>query len=349
MHFAMTLKKRNRILDNSLTKKKTMPGNPAKTFLLFFSLLTIALTSVMLSLQLGSIHISTEQLWQILNGSDHGMEARIVSELRWPRTATAFVTGSLLALSGVLMQVLLRNPLADPYILGISGGAATAALFAISIGISSIWLQPVTLAGAAIAMLLVYFFARLGARQGNSPLLLTGVILAAGWGALINLLLILADNHTVHAMLFWLMGDLSYADRVQSWHLLLLIFAGVIAWWFGRDLNLLLLGEAKAFTLGSPVKRVRIIAYSLAAMCTATAVSLAGTVGFIGLIIPHMMRKLTGSDHRLLIPASVLAGGSLLTIADMGARTFMSPQQLPVGVITAMLGVPIFLYLLIRR
>ncbi len=312
-------------------------------------LIILALLSLWFSMRLGAVMIDHNDFWQALFSTETSLESRIIFDIRWPRTATAFITGSLLGLSGVLMQAMLRNPLADPYILGISGGAATAALLAISLGLSGIWLQPAALVGSAFAMLLVYVFAGFAGRRSDSPLLLTGVILAAGWGALINVILIMSDNHTVHAMLFWLMGDLSNSHSPDGWQLLILGSALLVSWWYGRDLNLLLLGEAKAFSLGSPVKKIRFLAFSIAAICTAIAVSLAGTVGFIGLIVPHMMRKVFGSNHRLLLPASTIAGGTLLTLADLGARNLIAPQQLPVGVITAMLGVPIFLYLLISR
>jgi len=320
--------------------------------LTFFFLLLIALCvlSLGLSLATGTVAVQWSDILANVFTQTGTLEGKVISELRWPRAATAFITGGLLGLSGVLMQVLLRNPLADPYILGISGGAATFALLAIGLGIGSQWLALTAFAGSAFAMLLVYLFAQLAkSRAADNPLLLTGIVLAAGWGALINLLLILADQHSVHSMLFWLMGDLSRAGTPGFTSLLVLVLSLAIAWYLSNDLNLLILGDAKARTLGSPVKKIRAISFTLAAVCTAVAVSMAGTVGFIGLIIPHLVRQLVGSSHRLLIPAAVLAGGMLLTFADLGARSIIAPQQLPVGVITAMIGVPVFLYLLVKR
>lgn len=285
----------------------------------------------------------------ILTGDASNIQAQIVTELRWPRTATAFITGGLLGLSGVLMQVLLRNPLADPYILGISGGAATGALLSITLGMSTQWIESSAFAGAFLSMLLVYLLSRSGTREHSQQLLLTGVILAAGWGAVINLLLILADAQNIHSMLFWLMGDLSMAVSPHPAILLVLLLALLTSWFLARDLNLLSQGEHKAQTLGSPVGLVRKITFVIAALSTAIAVSMAGTIGFVGLVIPHLLRLLIGSNHRLLLPASVLAGGSLLVLADLGARTLLAPQQLPVGVITAFIGVPVFIYLLKHR
>lgn len=321
-------------------------GSPIRIFSI---LLFIAATAILASLAIGSTQISLAGLWEILAGNRSGIDAQIVTELRWPRTATAFLTGALLSLSGVLMQVLLRNPLADPYILGISGGAATGALLAITLGIGSQWGDSAAFIGAMFSMLVVYLLSRSRHRDHGNNLLLTGVVMAAGWGAAINLLLILADAQTVHSMLFWLMGDLSSAGLPSTWSLLLLIISLLISWLLARDLNLLSQGEHKAMSLGSPVGLVRKISFIIAALCTAVAVSMAGTIGFVGLVVPHLLRLSIGSNHRLLLPASVLTGGSLLTFADMGARTMLAPQQLPVGMITAMLGVPIFLYLLKRH
>lgn len=247
------------------------------------------------------------------------------------------------------MQMLLRNPLADPYILGISGGAATGALLAILSGIGGYWLQASAFSGALLSMLLVYLLSRTGRFNNSYHLLLTGVVLASGWGALINFLLIISDKNTTHAMLFWLMGDLSTPQVALDIVLVVVMLAITISWLLARDFNLLIYGEQKASTLGSKVHNVKRIAFLLAAICTAVAVTMAGSIGFVGLIIPHLMRLIIGSDHRLLIPAASLAGGTLVVLADLGARTLLAPQQLPVGIITAFIGVPLFLYLLKSR
>ena len=321
---------------------------PATTRLFGF-LFLLALTAVMASLLIGSTSIPVSKFWAIVMNSDNGVESQIVTELRWPRTAAAFLTGGFLGLAGVLMQVLLRNPLADPYILGISGGAATGALTAITLGISGFWIDASAFSGALFSMILVYSLSRSGNREHSQQLLLTGVILAAGWGAVINLLLILANAQTIHSMLFWLMGDLSTASAPHPLTAFFLLLALSVSWLLARDLNLLTHSEQKALSLGSPVGTVRKITFMVAALSTAIAVSIAGTIGFVGLVVPHLIRLIVGSNHRLVIPASVLAGGSLLVLADLGSRTLLAPQQLPVGIITAVIGVPIFLYLLKHR
>lgn len=320
-----------------------------KITLTFILLALLSLISLLASLALGSYSIPMESLPAILSGNQTDTDAQIVIELRWPRTMTAFVTGGLLGLAGALMQVLLRNPLADPYILGISGGAATGALLTITFGLGNEWVNGSAFSGAMLSMLLVFMLSRSSGHNSHFHLLLTGVVLAAGWGALINILLILANAQNVHSMLFWLMGDLSHSTRPSSLALLLLAVATAISWLIARDLNLLTYGDHKARALGSNAPRIRQITFIIAALCTAVAVSMAGTIGFVGLIIPHLVRLLLGSNHRLVVPAAVLAGGSLLVLADLGARTLLAPQQLPVGIVTAMIGVPVFLYLLRRR
>jgi iron complex transport system permease protein len=315
----------------------------------FLILLLLAVVSFALSLAIGSVSITPGQLWEILTEKPDDVLSQIVWQLRYPRTLTAFLTGCLLGLSGVLMQVLLRNPLADPFILGISGGAATGALLAILAGLTGYWVQGSAFSGAVISMLLVYLLSRTEGYNNPIYLLLTGVVLASGWGALINLLLILSDKNSTHAMLFWLMGDLSASQVAYEIGFFILAIALITSWLLARDLNLLIYGEYKAKTLGSKVGTVKNITFLLAAICTAIAVTMAGSIGFVGLIIPHLIRLIIGSDHRVLIPAATLAGGILVVLADLGARTILAPQQLPVGVITAFIGVPLFLYLLKSR
>jgi iron complex transport system permease protein len=320
-----------------------------KSLTIYIFLILLVIFSILASLALGSYSIALENLPGILNGSQTDTDAQIVNELRWPRTLTAFITGGLLGLAGVLMQVLLRNPLADPYILGISGGAATGALLAITFGLGNEWINGSAFGGAMLSMLLVFLLSRSNANNSHYHLLLTGVVLAAGWGAIINLLLILANAQNVHSMLFWLMGDLSSASHPSWWALALLVVATIFSWLMARDLNLLTYGDYKAQSLGSNVRLVRQVTFVTAALCTAIAVSMSGTIGFIGLVIPHLVRLLLGSNHRRVLPAAVLTGGSLLVLADLGARMLLAPQQLPVGIITAMIGVPVFLYLLKHR
>jgi iron complex transport system permease protein len=271
----------------------------------------------------------------------------VIHELRLPRALSAFAVGGLLALSGALLQVLLRNPLADPYVLGISGGAAVAALLSMLGGLGIGWVRGNAFLGALLSMFIVFGLSRLGTVWTQNRLLLTGVVVAAGWGALISLILALAPMAQVQGMLFWLIGDLSYATQ-PAMALTALVAGLAVSLWFARALNLLLRGENTAAALGENPARLRFIIYLVASLLTAMAVTLAGSVGFVGLVIPHILRLVAGSDHRFLLPACVLLGGGFLTIADTLARSWAAPVQLPVGVITALLGVPAFLYLLIR-
>ncbi|KAB7623428.1 iron ABC transporter permease [Alkalilimnicola sp. S0819] len=307
----------------------------------------LALLSLLIALTAGSVSIAAGELWAALNGSAQDLTSQVLLELRLPRALTAFVTGGLLALAGALMQVLLRNPLADPYILGVSGGASVAALLVLLLGLGGLWLPLASFGGAMGAMLLVFVLSHGRGGWTNSRLLLTGVVLAAGWGALISFLLAVSPDTSLRGMLFWLMGDLGNATG-PGWGALALGAGLAIALPLARPLNLLARGELQAQLLGVPLKQLRLLLFLLASLLTAVAVSLAGSIGFIGLVIPHLLRLLVGSDHRLLLPACVLAGGSLLVLADTLARTLLAPEQLPVGVLSAMIGVPLFLFLLRR-
>lgn len=310
-------------------------------------LVSAAPLSLGFALAHGSLNIGVTELWQVLRGAHDGMAAQVVLELRLPRALSAFAVGGLLALSGALLQVLLRNPLADPYVLGISGGAAVAALLSILFGLATVWIHTNAFLGAMLSMFIVFGISRLNASWTQNRLLLTGVVVAAGWGAVISLVLTAAPAAQIQGMLFWLIGDLSYATRPRL-ALVALLFGLVVALWFARPLNLFMRGENVAAALGENPARLRFIVYLLASLLTAMAVTLAGSIGFVGLVIPHILRLAGGSDHRFLLPCSVLLGGGFLTIADTLARSWLAPVQLPVGVLTALLGVPVFLYLLAR-
>jgi len=311
-------------------------------------LLAGALCAVALALKAGDISAGWGQLWAaLLPGGDPALSA-VILELRLPRALAAFACGGLLATAGALMQVLLRNPLADPYILGISGGAAVGALGAMMLGAALFWVDVSAFAGALAAMLLVFGLAHGDGSWTQTRLLLTGVIVAAGCGAAVSLMLALAPDTRVMSMLFWMMGDASAAAR--PWPALaVLALALVVVMPFARDLNVLARGELSARALGVRVGHLRVALYVLASLLTATAVTLVGSVGFVGLVVPHLVRLALGNDQRVLIPAAALAGGTLLTLADTAARTVMAPQQLPVGVLTALIGVPVFLFLLSRN
>ena len=305
-----------------------------------------ALAVVALALTVGSVDIGPAAVWHALLGDGNDPSATVVRELRLPRAVAAFAVGGLLAVAGAMMQVLLRNPLADPYVLGLSGGAACGALAALLIGAAAL-VTPAAFAGAGVSTLLVFGLARGSGTWAPTRLLLTGIVVAAGWGALIMLMLAVAPDAQVRGMLFWLIGDLSGATHGVG-ALVALAIVLALALPLARDATLLARGEATAATLGVPVRTVTFALHALAAAATAVAVTVAGSVGFVGLVVPHAVRLVIGNDQRFLLPASALAGGALLVVADTLARTIVAPAQLPVGVLTALAGVPLFLWLLRR-
>jgi iron complex transport system permease protein len=322
-------------------------GRPAA---LLAGLAIAAGAALMVALLSGSADIGIAEAMAAITAKGGNGDNEIVQtvlELRLSRALTAFAIGGLLAVAGVLMQVLLRNPLAEPYILGTSGGAAVAALLAMILGMSSLIVDLAAFGGAMAATLLVFSIAHGTGSWAPARLLLTGVVLAAGFSAATTLLLALSPDGNLRGMLFWLMGDLSYAlDPGRSLiTLLVLTVSGMLA---ARHLNVLSRGELQAAILGLPVVGFRYLVFAAASLATALSVTTVGVIGFIGLVVPHLVRLAAGSDHRIVIPASALAGGCLLVIADTLARTVMAPRQLPVGALTAAIGVPLFLILMSR-
>ncbi len=315
---------------------------------LLAALVLLAAASIAIALVVGSVAIHPLAVLDALRDSAGGLDADIVRELRLPRAVNAFATGGLLAVAGVLMQVLVRNPLADPYVLGISGGAAVGALGAILVGAAGLLVPGAAFVGAAASTALVLALGRAGGAWMPTRLLLVGVIVAAGWGAVVTFMLAVAPDQRLRGMLFWLMGDLSHASG-GGIALGALAVGAAAALVLARKLNLLAHGDDRAAILGVEVAPTRLAVFLLASMLTAAAVTTAGTVGFIGLVVPHLVRLASGEDHRVLVPGAALLGGALLVLADTLARTLLAPQQLPVGVVTALVGVPLFLFLLARR
>jgi iron complex transport system permease protein len=308
----------------------------------------LAVLSVLLAISVGSTSLRVETaLAALLRGQDP-VAREVILNLRLPRALNAFSTGGLLALAGVLMQVLLRNPLADPYVLGISGGAAVAALGAMLLGFGGLMVDCAAGTGALGATLLVFALAH--ARGGWTPqrLLLNGVVVASGCAAVVSLMLSLGDESRLRGMLFWLMGDLSFS-QFSPLALALLLIVGVFATAGARSLNVLARGEVESQSLGVALAPARIALFCATAALTATAVTTAGGIGFIGLVTPHLVRLLAGSNHRVVVPGSILLGGALLTLADTLARVAVPPRQLPVGALTALIGVPLFLVLMRRE
>ncbi|HET7766760.1 MAG TPA: iron ABC transporter permease [Burkholderiales bacterium] len=309
--------------------------------------LALVPASLALGIAFGSVDLGPAQLLDALLGRGDEIAREIVWGVRVPRALAGFACGGLLALAGALLQVLLRNPLADPAILGVSGGAATGALGAMLLGAAAAGVSLSALAGAAFAALAVFAFS-LG-RSGWNPyrVLLTGVALASGFGALVGLMLAVAPASQVQGMLFWLLGDLSPAgDPAPA--LAVLAASTAVAFSQGSALDVLVLGEDKARSLGVAVKRLQATAFGCATLATVAAVLLGGTIGFVGLVVPHLLRLSGVHRHRALLPLAACLGGSLLALADALARTVAAPAELPVGVLTAMIGVPVLLLLLMR-
>lgn len=310
-------------------------------------LILASLLALALAVAIGSETVAPMQIFAVLRGEGEPLHRLLLLELRAPRALAAFATGGLLAVAGALMQVLLRNPLADPYVLGLSGGAAVGALAAMLTGLGTALISGSAFAGALLSTLLVFGLAHGTGSWTPTRLLLTGVVVAAGWGAVITLMLALSPAERLPGMLYWLMGDMSYAR--SPWPpVLTLVLACLLLLPAGRVLNVLARGPLQAAALGVAVRPLEWGIYILASLLTAVAVTTAGSVGFVGLVVPHMLRLVLGNDQRIILPAAALAGGILLTLADTLARTVLAPEQLPVGVITALLGVPTFLYLLYR-
>src|SRR6201987_1613959 len=320
---------------------------------------------MVLALKFGAVHVSLYGLGRDLlrvflgKSSEISSEYSLILNLRLPRILLGAFVGAALAIAGTSFQALLRNPLADPYVLGVSSGAAVGSILAL-LGEPHVALAPETAAvftplggfiGAVVAIAAVYFLGRREGRIDSNTLLLGGVITASLLSALIVLLLTALPSSNFRGMAYWLMGDLSSVpSRPLAWVLRLgFAVAAVVIYTTASDLNLLLSGEKEAMHLGVDVRRVRLIVYIAASALTGLAVAMSGSIGYVGLLVPHVMRMIFGSDHRILIPASVFGGAIVLVMADTLARTIAAPSELPVGAITAIAGAPLFIYLLRRR
>jgi iron complex transport system permease protein len=301
-----------------------------------------------LSLASGSVQLSLEEIAGAAFDDGPSLARDVLIELRLPRALTAFAVGGLLAVSGAILQVLLRNPLADPYVMGVSGGASVAALVAIMLGLPAAGVDVLAALGALGACLLVFALAQGPGGWTPTRLLLTGIIVAAGAGSIVSLLLSLSDDTQLRGMVFWLLGDLSRSER-WPWLLGLLAAAALVGITLGRQLNVLARGTVQAATVGMDVRRMHLLMFAVSSLFTGAAVSAAGSIGFVGLVTPHLVRLALGSDNRIVLPASALAGGILLMAADLAARSLIAPRQLPVGALTAVVGVPLFLVLMRRQ
>jgi iron complex transport system permease protein len=306
---------------------------------LFILLVIASLASVVLALSIGSVS---------------NADSAIIYQLRLPRVLTAFAVGGLLAMSGALLQVLTRNPLAEPSVLGVSGGASVGALAVLMMGgAGTIWVAGGAWVGAIVVMLLLWLLVG-GYSAHPSRLLLAGVMIATACGAFSTLMITFASNVAMPGMIHWLMGDLDSVISLEAVGAILGVWLSVLilVWRLSPKIHLLQLGTDKASTLGVDVSYVQWMMVLLSALSAATAVSIAGSIGFVGLLVPHLLRavivKKHGPDQKILLPAAALLGGTFLVLADMFARTVIAPSQLPVGIITALIGVPSFLWILSR-
>lgn len=307
----------------------------------------VAPLSLLVALCIGSVPMEPARLARALAGGGDAVAHEIVWGLRAPRAFAGFACGALLALAGVLLQNLLRNPLADPGILGISGGAAVGALAGILVGLSGVPVQLAAFAGAmGAAVLLLLTAARLGPGDVTRVLLL-GVALAAMFGAVVSLLLALAPAMQLQGMLFWLLGDLSAAGAPwPAW--IVLVVALAVSSFLARSFDVLQLGPDKARSLGVDTRRIHGAALLIATASTVAAVMLAGAIGFVGLVVPQALRLAGVHHHRRLLPLAAAAGGALVTLCDTLARSLVAPLELPVGALLALLGAPALLLLLAR-
>ena len=306
-------------------------------------LLLILLLMSLLSIALG-----------LMVGSVSNADAAIIYQLRLPRVLAAFAVGGLLAMSGSLLQVLTRNPLAEPSVLGVSGGASVGALAVLLMGgAGTIWVAGGAWLGAIVVMLLLWLLVG-GYSAHPSRMLLAGVMIATACGAISTLMITFASNVAMPGMIHWLMGDLDSVISLEAVGAILGVWVSVLilVWRLSPKIHLLQLGTDKALTLGVDVSYVQWMMVLLSALAAAAAVSIAGSIGFVGLLVPHLLRavmvKKHGPDQKFLLPASALLGGTFLVLADMFARTIIAPSQLPVGIITALIGVPSFLWILSR-
>jgi iron complex transport system permease protein len=312
------------------------------------------LAALILGVRVGAVPLTTREVVDGVRGIGDPTTVAIVQKLRLPRVVLAALVGASLAASGAAFQALLRNPLAEPFILGVSGGAAVGAATAIVLTGTLATSGIVSVAALIGALAAIVFVMRVGTGIGRTldtrVLLLAGVVAGAFFNACIMLILTFARTETFRAAIFWMMGSFAGATwRSIGGLALAAVPALLILFALARPLNLLAIGEETAAYLGVRTERVKLVAYGTASLLTAASVAASGVIGFVGLVIPHVARMLWGPDHRFLLPASILLGATFVVLADAVARTAAAPTELPIGVVTAFVGVPFFLWLLRRR
>lgn len=306
--------------------------------ILFFSF--VILTAViLLGISLGSTRISLEGLFTKSNN--------IILQLRLMRIVLAFIAGAGLAVAGVIFQAILRNPLAEPYVLGVSSGAGLGAVMALFFNLSAAFLPPAAFVGSCLTMIIVYRLSKIHGHISSQSLLLSGVITGAVFSSLLLFFVSISPNEAMHGITWWLLGSLEATDLKLIGVVSFLISMGiVIAFYFSQDLNAISIGEEEAHHLGIKVAAVKRILFIVASVITASIVCVCGIIGFIGLIIPHAIRVICGPDHKTVLPVSAITAGSFLIFADTLSRTLLAPVEIPIGVITALIGGPVFIFLL---
>lgn len=329
-----------------------MRATPVRVGLVCLALTLFLILALIVCLGVGTAGITPGQVWAWLTGAlPEGTASIILAKFRLPRLLLAALVGASLSLSGAVFQGVLRNPLADPFILGVSGGAAAGAVLALTLGLPGPWTRAAAaFAGALGTVLLVVAIARRRRRMETATLVLTGVMINAFFTSAIMFIISTTTDQKLHAIMFWLYGDLS-GSNISHTYLLgpAAVVGGLLLFAFARHLNLLSAGDQAAAMAGVNVERVKLILFFIVSLLCGVTVSLSGLIGFVGLMVPHLVRMVLGSDHRLLLPAAGLFGAGFLVLADTAARTVISPAQLPVGVVTAFLGAPFFLTLLAKR
>ncbi|MET4563252.1 FecCD family ABC transporter permease [Lysinibacillus parviboronicapiens] len=318
----------------------------------YVTAITLLIISIWCGVSIGSVHIPLEVLW---NKAADETAANILWKIRMPRVMLAGLVGASLAIAGAAFQGLLKNPLADPYTLGVSSGASVGAVmtlfFGISIPVVGLYALPIfSMIGAVLTMVAVMTFARLVDRSLKmETLILTGVIFSSFLGSLISLMIALTGEE-LRQIIGWLLGSVSmrgwpYVQMIAPF----VVIGSLMLWTQRRELNVLLYGEERAKHLGVNVKRSKYLILAGGSMLTGAAVAVSGTIGFVGLVVPHMTRMIWGSDHRHLLPLSFFNGATLLIICDLVARTIIMPRELPIGVITAFIGAPVFSYIFYKQ
>ena len=315
-------------------------------------LLLLLLAVMVTGLSMGSSGTSLDSVWTSLfsNGTGHSLEGSIIWRIRFPRVLLAALVGAALSLGGLVFQALLKNPLAEPYILGISGGAAIGGIIGIMLGLSRIpGVSLTAFLGSLATLLLIISISSGRAVVVKDALLLSGVMVNAFCTAVIMFLLSISQNDRLHNIIFWLMGDLS-ASQIHHVGMLAVILLPcfMVIFVYSNKMNLLLLGGDMAASMGLQVRHVTVVLLVITSLMISVTVSQCGLIGFVGLVIPHLLRLLCGPDHRVLVPACVLGGGAYMVLCDLLARVLPPQGEMPGGVITAMIGAPLFIILLRR-